>query len=128
MEKSIFEYAKKPVLIFAFRFNIFLKTGVFSFFCPPPLVLCSNGSFMGLKLARLAIIVDQYILENEFADSLTPAFTHPLLCFPQLLEYCHRNTHFYWRIKLPFDPDLPSICLVMKVYEVDACLHICSPS
>lgn len=60
MEKSIFEYAKKPALIFAFRFNIFLKTGVFSYFCPPPPDLCSNGSLMGLK--RLAILIaDQYI-------------------------------------------------------------------
>lgn len=80
MEKSIFEYAKKPALIFAFRFNIFLKTGVFLYFCPPPLDLCSNSSLVGLKLARLAIIADQYSLGNEFADSLTPAFTHTLSC------------------------------------------------
>lgn len=78
MEKSIFEYAKKPVLIFAFRVNIFLKTGVFSY--PPPTDLCSNGSLTGLELARLAIIADQYVLENEFADSVTPAFTHALSC------------------------------------------------
>ncbi len=28
---------------------------------------------------------------------------------------------------LQFDPDLPFICLAIKVYEVDMCLHICSP-
>lgn len=61
MEQSIFEYAKKPALIFAFRFSIFLKTGVFSYFCPP-LDLRGNGCLMGLKRAGLAIfIADQYI-------------------------------------------------------------------
>lgn len=54
--------------------------------------------------------------------------SHPLFCFPLLLEYCHGNTHFYCNIQLQFDPDLPSICLVPKFYEVDECLHICSPS
>ncbi|MEQ2300259.1 hypothetical protein AMECASPLE_023466 [Ameca splendens] len=43
--------------------------------------------------------------------TVTETYTHTLCC----------------NVKLWFDPDLPFICLAPKVYEVDMCLHICSP-
>lgn len=79
--------------------------------------------------SQLAIFISaQYILQNVLSR-FTDSVTHTLSC----ASHCYwntvtENTHFYCSIKLQFDPDLPSICLVMKVYEVDACLHICSPS
>lgn len=127
----IFEYAKNPALIFACEFSIFHNTGVFSFLHSSTSAAavcyvtqtCTFGYFRVRHFTKYFILISRVC---RFCHSFL--HSRPLFCFPLLLEYCHGNILFYCNIKLQFDPDLPSICLVTKVYEVDECLHICSPS
>lgn len=99
---------------------------------PPPLQL---HSVTPLTLAHLAIFISEEDASQnasswfpECADSVTLSFT----CILSSSSFRYWNavteTHTYCNIKLRFDSDLPSFCLVRKVYEVDECLHICSPS
>lgn len=133
MWTCMFEHAKNPALIFACEFSISNNTGAFSFLhsftSAAAVCYVAQTRTFGHFHFRVRHFTKRFILISRVCRFCHSSLhSHPLVCFPLLLEYCHGNTHFYCNIKRQFDPDLPSICLVKKVYEVDECLHICSPS
>lgn len=109
---------------FAIRFFVLLYSCTSAAVVPYATQTCTFCCFH----FRLMHFAEFYLdLESVQILSLFPSLT-PSFLPPSVIGILSRKHTLLLYIKLQFDPDLPSICLVMKVYEVDVCLHICSPS